>query len=168
MKPKLYVRSSNNDQTLDAITACISNVESSVFFKSLDEKTQIEQGKVVRKFQNKLLISLFDCLPEINWQIEFSPNNERKDSIDIYGQGNGFVVVIELDKHRADQVAKKFVSRIAILPITKIFYISLCYPGTKHMNKKECIKYFDYCANLSARMSNEYAGFIIEKREGNI
>jgi hypothetical protein len=71
-------------------------------------------------------------------------------------------VVIELDKHRADQVAKKFVSRIAILPPTTIYFISLRYPGTDDMNRPECEKYFSYCEILASKMGHHYAGFIIE------
>ena len=71
-------------------------------------------------------------------------------------------MAIELDKNRADQVAKKFVSRMAILPTTTVYFISLCYPGTEMMNKSECAKYFGYCATLAHRMGSHYAGLIIE------
>ena len=71
-------------------------------------------------------------------------------------------MVIELDKNRADQVAKKFVSRMALIPSTTVYFVSLCYPGTENMNKAECEKYFGYCAALSNRMGCHYAGFNIE------
>ena len=93
--------------------------------------------------------------------MEHRPSSKNRDSIDIFGEGKGFVVAIELDKNRADQVAKKFVSRMAMLPPTKIYFISLCYPGTQNMNKPECRKYFSYCSTLALRMGNHYAGFII-------
>jgi len=100
-------------------------------------------------------------MPDITWSIEYCPSRQSRDSIDIFGKGKEFVVAIELDKNRADQVSKKFVSRMAILPETNVYFISLCYPGTKKMSKSECKKYFNYCSTIAARMNSHYAGFII-------
>jgi len=162
LKPKLYDKSTTSSDTLNSIVSCISNIESSLYFKSHIGKSQSEQKVIVADFQDKVTESLSKALTNISWETEFSPSTTKRDSIDIYGQGNDFVVAIELDKNRADQVAKKFVSRIALLPNTKIYFISLCYPGTDKMNKSECIKYFGYCSDLAARMGNDYAGFIVE------
>lgn len=93
--------------------------------------------------------------------MEYAPSKRLKDSIDIYGESEDFVVAIELDKNRADQVAKKFVSRVALLPDEKVYFLSICYPGTKRMNLNECVKYFGYCSNLAKRMSGVYAGLVI-------
>jgi len=30
------------------------------------------------------------------------------------------------------------------------------------MSKNECVKYFNYCAELASRMGSHYAGLIIE------
>ena len=98
------------------------------------------------------------------WQKEYCPISSSRDSLDIFGENESAVVAIELDKHRADQVAKKIVSRIAILPDTKVYFISLCYPGTVSMSKPETIKYFGYGSNLSKRMGNVYAGFTVEQK----
>lgn len=122
---------------------------------------QQEQKLIVDNFQVSMCLALSQAVPDLKWQQEYSPHSTMKDSIDIFGSNEDFNVVIELDKHRADQVAKKFVSRSALLDKV-IFYISLCYPGTSNMNSSECIKYFSYCNQLSKRMGNEYAGFIIE------
>jgi len=101
-------------------------------------------------------------MPEVLWSVEHRPSATNRDSIDIFGQSSDFVVAIELDKNRADQVAKKFVSRMALLPATTVYFISLCYPGTERMNRSECEKYFGYCATLARRMGNHYAGLIID------
>ena len=122
---------------------------------------QQEQKLIVDNFQISMCLKLTQAVPDVKWEQEYSPHSARRDSIDIYGKGSNLCVVIELDKHRADQVAKKFVSRSALFNIP-IFYISLCYPGTSRMNPSECIKYFGYCKNVSKRMGNDYAGFIIE------
>jgi hypothetical protein len=116
---------------------------------------------VVEAFQRLTESLLVATIPDITWNREYCPSRQSRDSIDIFGKGKEFVVVIELDKYRADQVAKKFVSRMAILPETIIYFISLCYPGTDKMNKSECEKYFNYCSMLAVRMNNHYAGFII-------
>jgi hypothetical protein len=87
----------------------------------------------------------------------------RLHSIDIFGKSSDRLIAIELDKNRADQVAKKFVSRVAALPSTlPVYFLSVCYPGTDRMNKAECVKYFDYCKTLDLRMDSHYAGFIIQ------
>jgi hypothetical protein len=106
--------------------------------------------------------ALAEAIPDINWQMEYSPHSSKRDSIDIFGSNKDIYIVIELDKHRADQVSKKFVSRSSLLIDKDIIYVSLCYPGTSNMNSSECKKYFGYCKMLSVRMGNEYAGFIIE------
>ncbi len=162
MKPKLYDKSTTSSDIFNLIISCISDIESSIYFKSHLGKSQSEQKTIVADFQDAITAKLSKDLTMISWKTEFSPSATKRDAIDIYGQGNNFVVAIELDKNRADQVAKKFVSRIALLPNTKIYFISLCYPGTNRMNKSECIKYFGYCSDLAARMGNDYAGFIIE------
>jgi hypothetical protein len=124
-------------------------------------KPQPDQKMIVTGFQTFAESVLAGVMPDIKWSMEHCPSPQNRDSIDIFGKGNGFVVAIELDKNRADQVAKKFVSRMAILPPTTIYFISLCYPGTEKMNKSECAKYFSYCSVLARRMGNHYAGFII-------
>jgi len=62
--------------------------------------------------------------------------------VDIYGtlssKDNAGAVIIELDKWRADQVAKKFVLRFALTLELPLICIALCYGGTQYMNKSEC------------------------------
>jgi hypothetical protein len=124
---------------------------------------QREQRSVVTRFQNLLKSELGRSMPHVIWSVEHCPGRNSKDCVDVFGQGRDFVVAIELDKTRADQVAKKFVSRMAILPSTTVYFVSLCYPGTENMNLVECSKYFQYCATLASRMSNHYAGLIIDE-----
>ena len=146
---------------LGAIVSCISGIECSNYFKEHLGKSQSEQKSIVAAFQYSACSVLVSALPDIKWSTEHCPSQHNRDSIDIFGKGTDCVVAVELDKNRADQVAKKFVSRIAILPSAAIYFISLCYPGTEKMNKSECAKYFGYCATLARRMGNHYAGFII-------
>ncbi|MCE9544471.1 MAG: PD-(D/E)XK nuclease family protein [Planctomycetia bacterium] len=154
---------SSNDKVLQLIVTCISGIECSRFFSNHLDRTQSEQNCVVRAFQEIARLALADAVPDIEWKTEHCPNSHNRDRIDIFGQGAEFVVVIELDKARADQVAKKFLSRLAMLPPTKLYFLSLCYPGTKRMNERECKKYLAYCSELASRTRNHYAGLIIDQ-----
>jgi hypothetical protein len=110
-----------------------------------------------------ILSALAATVPHLTWYLEHLPNRAGKDAIDIFGKSDGIRVVIELDKHRADQGREELCIKVGMFKTKPIYYISLCYPGTKRMNLSECVKYFGYCADLSKRMGNWYAGFIIQK-----
>lgn len=168
MFPKIYENSGSNEDIMpendyDLIVKTIESFDSSGFFSDHLNKDQGGQKTIVSKFQKSLLSKLQSIVPHIDWRMEHKPHNNTRDSIDIMGLANKFNVVIELDKHRADQVAKKFLSRTAILGKKNIFYIALCYPGTSRMNPNECVKYFKYCTILSRKLGNIFIGLIIEK-----
>lgn len=163
MKPVVKVKSTDQDEWLNIILGAITNLDCNSCFLSHLGQPQSEQKTIVTNFQKSLYKRLVDSIPNLRWTMEHTPSKNQRDSIDIYGESEGFVVAIELDKNRADQVAKKFVSRIALLPDKKVYFLSLCYPGTKKMNLNECVKYFGYCSNLAERMSCVYAGLVIGK-----
>ncbi len=121
-------------------------------------------------FQSDLTDYLILKLIQFSWEIEHKPSDVCKDRIDIFGVSKigNYKIVIELDAHRADQVAKKFISRSALFINDNLIYLSVCYPGTKRMSKPECMKYFDYCSILSKALSGSsnsskfYAGLILK------
>src|SRR5690554_2080032 len=153
MKPEVKVRSTDHDEWLNSILGVITDLDCSDYFSShLGQPQNIQKG-IVANFQKALFKGLQDGIPSLSWAMEYAPSKSQKDSIDIYGESEDFVVAIELDKNRADQVAKKFVSRIALMPDKKVYFLSLCYPGTERMNLNECVKYFGYCSNLAERMA---------------
>lgn len=160
MRPQL-LECSSDDQVMRAVISAIESLDCTPYFSGHIRLEQSGQKAVVARFQQHVCDALGRGLPAARWATEYQPSPSNKDSLDIFGRGDDFLVAVELDKHRADQVAKKFVSRIAILPATRIYYVSLCYPGTDRMNASECQKYFGYFANLSERMRNHFAGFII-------
>lgn len=160
MKPEL-INKSDNEIVLDSIISCISAIDCNDLFSTHLEESQSVQKHIVTKFQNRVKSALSNEVPNIDWSTEHCPSVQSRDSIDIFGKGKDFVVIIELDKTRADQIAKKFVSRMAIVQNKVIYFISLCYPGTKNMSESECVKYFDYCLNIARRLQSKYAGFII-------
>lgn len=163
MKPRLSVRS-DNDGFLNSLINCICDIECSKYFAPLLGRTPLDQksqNELVARFQSAAESKFKNSFRNIEWTIEYSPDSERRDRIDIFGSGDGFVVVIEIDKWRADQVAKKFVSRNALFTSNKVYFISLCYPGTDNMNLTECKKYFGYCSALALRIGNHYAGLTV-------
>lgn len=163
MKPQVKVRSTDQDERLNSMLDVITDLDCRDHFSSHLGEPQHVQRAIVANFQKSVFQKLQDSIPSLSWTMEYTPSKSQKDSIDIYGESEEFVVAIELDKNRADQVAKKFVSRIALLPDKKVYFLSLCYPGTAGMNLNECVKYFGYCANLAKRMSGVYAGLVIGK-----
>ena len=161
MTPAIFLVS-DNDAFLGSLVACVASIECSSFFSTHIGKAQSEQKRLVAGFQSFTVTALGNTIQEVQWSTEHCPSPQNHDSIDIFGKGSGFVVVIELDKNRADQIAKKFVSRMALLPSSRVYFLSLCYPGTEKMNKAECTKYFGYCSALALRMGCHYAGLIVE------
>ncbi|WP_442765419.1 hypothetical protein [Sulfurospirillum cavolei] len=161
MYPQLLKKSYFQNDIYEDILTAIKSLESQDYFDELIGKSQPEQKEMVKKFQKDLFSILREKIVDVRWELEYQPKSARRDAIDIYGKTEGFIIIIELDKHRADQVAKKFISRSALFANEKIFYISLCYPGTEKMSKPETIKYFEYCQILSEKIGHHYAGFII-------
>ena len=160
MRPTL-LRQSDEQPILRSIITSLTSINCSEHFSEHDGRSQPEKRSIVGGFQGIVRFSLERAIPEIEWSEEHRPSRTNRDSIDIFGRGLEFVVAIELDAWRADQVAKKFVSRMALLPATTVYFISLCYPGTERMNREECEKYFGYCATLALRMGSHYAGLVI-------
>ena len=149
---------------LDKLVKCISSLDGKPFFSALTGSNQQEQKVDVTLFQYALLGLLKSEFEQFEWVQEFRPDPARRDKIDIYGKSGDSAIVIELDKTRADQVSKKFVSRVALFPDCDLCYISLCYPGTERMNLNECLKYFEYCNLLARRMQISYAGIAMRKK----
>jgi hypothetical protein len=110
------------------------------------------QKQRIDSFQSRAHANLEKLLPNMNWRSPHRLTRERRDEVDIYGtfgsEDNEGAVIIELDKWRADQIAKKFVSRFALTLESPLIYIALCYGGTNNMDKIECKKYFCYCASI--------------------
>lgn len=116
--------------------------------------------------QDELTNFLNENCASFLWETEYRITEEFKDRIDIIGisKKQDYKHVIELDAHRADQVSKKFVSRMALLENENICYTAICYSGTKSMSKNETLKYFKYCQILADSFPKEksFRGVILE------
>ena len=125
---------------------------------------------IIQRFQEQLLSDLSQRITEIQWEMEYKMFFDKRDRIDIYGQSPDttnnntidFIVIIEIDNTRADQVGKKIASRFAFAGNTSCLYVAICYPGNKS-NKKECQKYFQYGTSLLKKLNphSEFLGIII-------
>lgn len=143
------------------IIETLNNLDCSEYLTDLIEFSQSKQRIKVQLLQEFLCNFLTNKHPDFNWKTEHKIS-ENRDSIDIYGENNNNIIIIELDKWRADQVAKKLISRTALMIENKIGFISLCYGGTAKMNKTECLKFFRYGNIIQTKLDNYYAGMIIE------
>ena len=105
-------------------------------------------------------------------EIEYKLSNVVKDTADGYNdkcdvfvETERYVVIVELDATRADQVAKKMLSRYYYVDKCSkpTVYICLLYPGTEKMNINECIKYMNMGKDvlLSMNQANQFIGALI-------
>lgn len=128
----------------------------------------IKYKRKVDELQAEIYDSLVENIIGWNWKVEESISTQYKDRVDIIGinQKDDSVIVLELDASRADQVAKKFISRQSLMADKNILYISVCYPGTKKMSRTECAKYFELCSKITEMLDNhtarkEYLGYFL-------
>jgi len=163
MKPILHARSDTQDKLFDSLVMRIADIDCTQHFENHEGLSQIQQAAIVRDLQQTIFQTLMAAFPSVVWRLEYQPS-DRWDSIDIFGEVNDARIVIELDKSRADQVAKKFLSRSAMFT-EQIFYISVCYPAIERTNRQECHQYFGYCVEVSRRLGNLYAGFILQSHD---
>lgn len=184
---RLYVEfHDSQDESTDLVpidfrNQTIGNSKSQPFFNDIlnllqDFKYNKENHKDISILQQDINDFLNENMSLFNWCTEHKPKKEEKerknvnDRIDIFGESNAsdLKIIIELDAHRADQVAKKFLSRSALMINESIIYLSICYPGTEKMPKPECLKYFEYCSTVSKTLAEGsgkdklYAGIFLE------
>lgn len=117
----------------------------------------------IDKFQKNICDALNTLYREFAWHIEAKPAGRREsDSIDIYGENDTEIWIIEIDAARADQVAKKFLSRAALKGINSkkpLNYVALLYPATQKQGKTECEKFVRY-SNDILKMINKTSSVI--------
>lgn len=98
------------------------------------------------------------------------------DSIDIYGKSNSDICIIEIDATRADQVAKKFLSRLSLcltdptISNSNLLYVALLYPDTQN-GRPECEKYVRYCYDVLQKVKGKKSnvvGIYVDTTAGNV
>ena len=139
----------------------LNGLDCTEYVNGLKNLSQSEQRIKVAYSQDFITNLLRDKHTDFEWKMEHKLS-EKSDSIDIYGNRNNEIIIIELDKWRADQVAKKLISRTALMIDKKIEFISLCYAGTDRISKPECLKFFR-CGNIiQLKLNNYYSCMVIE------
>lgn len=138
-----------------------------------DDLGQKEKGKIIEELNNLIFNNLKGTCPNCCWHQEFAPgsvwlNGEEEqvdDRVDIFGCCPFFRVVIEIDATRADQVAKKALSRIAYFGEDRLLYVAFCYQGPSGANPKEGEKYFKIIEHILKKFNkdSEFLGVIIDK-----
>lgn len=138
-------------------------------------------GNVTNDIQNPMCHGLADSFPNFTWGEEravinkFPSGNTYKDKIDIIGLNNASAmsekdvkisfndtaVVVELDSVRAEQVAKKFLSRVSLCADGDLVYVAWIYPtSNSKVNYSEIEKYFEYCKSVANGISTRDVRFI--------
>lgn len=111
---------------------------------------------MVKSLQEKLKNSL-EQIEDITWQTEKNLLGNAKDRVDIFGSSSEYTIILEIDTHRADQIAKKFTSRLNYFLKQEsgekdMLYVIFIYPGTKKMSINETKKYIRYCKSIGEEL----------------
>ncbi len=112
-----------NDNWFLSILNTLDNLNCDRYVNGLTNLSQSEQKIKVEHLQNFIIDFLKTEHTDFIWKTEFKVS-EKRDAIDIYGERKNEILIIELDKWRADQIAKKLISRTALLIDKKIGFIS--------------------------------------------
>jgi hypothetical protein len=151
---------------LSVIMNCISNAVQKVgepFINGATDKQKVELQKLLKvEFQQ----SLNPDVSEIEYRLNTNVNGNR-DRCDVYAETSEYQMLVEIDATRADQLAKKMLSRYYYAHTTSqnrpTIYICLLYPGTDSMNPNECIKYMEMGKEVLLAMNSKnrfIGGFI--------
>ena len=107
---------------------------------------QKKKTMMVKSLQEKLKNSL-EQIEDITWQTEKN----------LLGNAQEYTIILEIDTHRADQIAKKFTSRLNYFLKQEsgekgMLYVIFIYPGTKKMSINEAKKYIRYCKSIGEEL----------------
>lgn len=120
----------------------------------------------VKQFQDTMWKEL--CKSGSNWKKEYKdPTRLENDTIDLYLDDPW---IIEIDATRADQVAKKILSRIALWGKEPDFhYVAVLYPDTRN-GKNECKKFIRFGREILKRLNrnSEMVGIFLDPNKNEI
>ena len=154
-----------NVETLcDAVKGCIEKLRLS--------ECKYEGHVWVEVFQKNLAEILNGSSTGYTWDIENEHTGRSEgDRIDVYGFARNLPSwIIEIDATRADQVAKKILSRLALWGLKDpINYVAIMYPNTQK-GKNECEKYLRYGSDILHKINSRsrIIGIFIDPADGSI
>lgn len=98
-----------------------------------------------------------------SWECEYSASGRYKDSIDIYGDlkdenGKRRPCIIEIDAVRHDQIAAKFVSRVALCGLEgPIDYVAILYDSSQDSGRQSAEKFIQYMYSILKKINDDSA-----------
>ncbi len=140
------------NKAVDQIKAAVKNVDFSE--KGAVNKTIIEPLTELLGSMLSAYGYTFECEHTVTGVVNPAGGSSAnvRDRYDIIGESDTHpLIIIEVDTHRSDQVAKKMVSRIALNSEREMIYVSILYPNDhkyKAAEKQECKKYIGYISTL--------------------
>lgn len=126
----------------------------------LSKKRSYSRDEVKNLIQNPILDLLRDRFKDITWEDEYllDSANSKRDRADIVGKTKDEdMIVIEIDTYRADQISKKFLSRMALTLHKHVACFAVCYPNNNANAKpglKESSKYEGYMFDITSMLGN--------------
>jgi len=170
-------KKNNNSMIENIIAAALQSENCLKSHLNRDMGTQKNDHSYVDAFQMsicKALNSLKDS--GYKWETEkTNEDNDFLDPVDILGETNNnkeeqHKWIIEIDASRHDQVAAKFLSRLAAWGKEKpINYVALLYKNTQKGGKSACEKFIYYATSIAKVVNNEtnvYGIFIDVDKDG--
>lgn len=142
-----------------------------------------DRRKMVSKFQKELTKTLNNMSYDSSWFEEVITQGAKyKDRIDVFGASgknskrikpykNSYNLcerisdndwIVEIDAQRSDQVAKKFLSRLALTCLTNkdITYVAVLY-NRKNNNRIECLKFGDFAFHILKSLNKKNNFYMI-------
>ena len=158
----MFCKTMNLSEILNSISCAVERMSIPVGPQpTAGQKTEL-QKLLVEEFE--LRLNTLEASEEYRLGAEICGNRDR---CDVYVKTSEYQIILEIDATRADQVAKKMLSRYfyanKIAESKPTVYICLLYPGTDSMNPNECVKYMNMGQELLLAMNpaNRFiSGFI--------
>lgn len=165
----------NIHSLITAICESVKNQNSYIekHLNRVKEGLSPQNHQYINKFQDKICKDLKFSSSQYNWGIEETANGRKEnDSIDILGENNNECCIIEIDATRIDQVAQKFLSRLAVWGLeTKkpLLYVAILYKGSAtHRRIEDCEKYIRYCNDILKACKGKDSSVVGIYTDGNI
>lgn len=129
---------------------------------------------LIENFQREISSFLISNSDNFKWETEKKISGRSEgDSIDIYGRSSSNSEtewIIEIDATRADQVAKKLLSRLVLWGLkVPIQYVAILYPDTQK-GKNSCEKFLRYGFELLKRINSDscIVGIFVDPQDESI
>lgn len=129
---------------LAVIIDCISNAVGNVSTPFISGATDAQKAELQELLKDEFKEYLNAEKSEIEYRLSIDFHGNR-DRCDVYVETAEYQIIVEIDATRADQLAKKMLSRYYYAHTKSrskpTVYVCLLYPGTDSMSPNECIKY---------------------------